>query len=269
MSDSTYLSIDPALNLPKIKTATIVSEGIASGGNLVALRDDGTIDPSLLPAGTGSGGGGADMIRYATLLSGRAASTSVAATWDSAAKGTYITLGAGNLVAARTSASGSVYQCARATRSLSGKIYWEIKSNQPTGAHDDTMGLGISTAAATPLNDATQYLGYNAAAIGAWDWNGVYTNNAFVMNSPSTTTSPWTQMFAFDATTRELWMGDTDNGWWNGDPALGTSPIITMPSGTYYPVICFGPYVNSTIKANFGADAWAGSIPSGFTGLHS
>lgn len=208
------------------------------------------------------------MIRYATLLSGRSAGAGTTyATWDSAAKGTYITLGAGNLVAARTSASGSVYQCARATRSLSGKIYWEVKSDQPTGTPDATMALGISTVAATPLNDATQYLGYNAAAIGAWDWNGVYCNDALVTTAPSTTTSPWTQRFAFDSSTNKLWMGDTENGWWSGDPALGTSPIITMPAGTYYPMICFGAFVNSTIRANFGADPWTGSCPSGFAGL--
>jgi hypothetical protein len=53
MAAKKYLELDPTTGRSKQRQATSVSSGPSNAGDLVALRDDGTLDPSMIPAGAG------------------------------------------------------------------------------------------------------------------------------------------------------------------------------------------------------------------------
>jgi len=122
---------------------------------------------------------------------------------------------------------GAVQGTSIATIGVStGKIYWEeyIESGV-----NNTTGVVSST-------EYTDYPGLNADTGIGWYKNGTY----YIANDTDSTghatyTTADVLLFALDVDTGKIWFGK--NGTWNeGDPALGTTPAYTLPTGeTYYP----------------------------------
>lgn len=85
---------------------------------------------------------------------------------------------------------------------------------------------------------------------------------------------------AYNATTGNIWFGDTVSGWWGkensgadvppvyGNPSLGTNPTISgwFPTEPVVPYISQFTFANNELTLNFGASAWAGTCPDGFRG---
>lgn len=145
------------------------------------------------------------------------------ATWDTAV-GTGFTFTNGNRTVAGTGSKVS-----RGNIALSGLQYFEV-SYTPAG---NGIGPGLATTAHT----LTNYLGSAAGGYGYYlPAADVYVSAAVVYNGATDSTTPVTVGFAFDASTRKLWVRRS-NGTWEGggDPAAGTSPTLTLAAGTYYP----------------------------------
>ncbi len=179
------------------------------------------------------------------------------ATWNPSDKASEIVLSSGNKTATR--GAGSFYASVRANKTLSGKQYWEVSYSWSGSGSVGAVGIAQSGLA---LSSASDYAGNNSSDVGAWGPTAeVYKSNAIIATYGAA--SSGTFRFAFDAATGKLWIGTVASGWMTGNPATGTSPITTMAAGTYYPVctICDA----SAVTANFGASAFSGSVPSGYS----
>lgn len=181
------------------------------------------------------------------------------ATWNPADKGSAVVLSSGNLLA--TASGGMAYENARATIPLSGKQYWEVTGTwSGSGA---ILAAGLATSG-LPLSSATDYCGADLDNLGMWTSDGVYLNGSRIYSTIGES-SPKTYKFAFDASTGKLWVGDASSPTWynSGNPDSGTTPIATMPAATYFPALTIAS-ATASVLANFGASAFAGTVPSGF-----
>lgn len=183
------------------------------------------------------------------------------AAWNPSDKSLSVNLSNANLTAVSSTGIGS-YKSVRADTPFSQDCYYEINGN--TSSTADPYGMGVATAALV-LDSLTDYAGHTTTSSGLWvPSNEIYFNDAIAVNgsnSPINTDLTW--MFAWKHSTREFWAGIVGVGWLQGDPALGTSPCATLTAGTYFPAATF--YLGGVpITANFGATAFAGSVPSGF-----
>ncbi len=178
-------------------------------------------------------------------------------TWSPTDKNAALVLSNGNLTA--TTAAGS-YSPGRATNSQStGKHYFECSlltnANGFVGIANATYALTSGNYVGKDVNSwALQSRGVAA------DWSTVH-NNA---GSDTGITTLSTDIFncALDSDAGKLWFGI--NGTWigGGDPAAGTSPTYTGVTGAMFPAL--SPLVGNTWTGNFGATAFAQTIPSGF-----
>jgi hypothetical protein len=180
------------------------------------------------------------------------------ATWDPAHKASDISLSGGNLIA--TGASLGVH-IVLGTIAISGKRYFEC-SFVPNA---DSIGVGIAVASTT----LTNYLGQGALSYGHYlSSNTIYTGASAVYDGTNIATTPVTVGFAVDGTS--LWVRVSGESGWEGggDPAAGTSPTLTLSSGTYYPACT--PYTtgNGAVTLNAGQSAFSVWTPSGgFSGV--
>jgi len=187
------------------------------------------------------------------------------ATWDPATV-TAVTLSGGNLVATNTGTT-SADQGARAASTAgktTGKFYFEATFTTNTGGAN--RGLGIGTTAST-------YTGMsNSATTGSVVYvtsGAIYSNGS--SQGISISGSGSTYGMAVDLTNRKIWFRRGASGNWNNnatyDPATNVGGV-TIPAGTMVPFVVFGGTAgaaNNVFTANFGASAFAGAVPSGFT----
>lgn len=193
-------------------------------------------------------------------------SSAVATTsWDSSTKGTNLTLSNGNLTITGTAAS---YATVRAFASASsGKKYWEMTLTTRVTAQASITagGFGVSTAS------TSNFLGSNTVANASIGWAGdgkIY-KNSFVLSTIQTYTSGDTLCFALDLDNGKIWFR-TNGGNWNNsvtdNPATNTGgqTISGMAAGAIFPMAASGNGNGDVMTANFGASAYAQSVPSGF-----
>lgn len=167
-----------------------------------------------------------------------------------------VTLTNANLSAAAPAAIGGV----RGTGShTSGKNYWEytitaISSNGLAvgiALLSASLSAGTTTGVAVLTRVGTIFInGSNLGSLGIRAVNDVIG-------------------VAVDFTAGLIWFRVAPSGLWNAsgtaDPATGTGGIsISALSGALYPVFVNGQ-AGDAVTANFGATAFTGSVPSGFT----
>ena len=199
----------------------------------------------------------------ATILTAASAVPASTATWNGTLAWNSldllaITLSGGNLIATSTGA-GSVRGVSTLT---TGKYYWECTMNVWSQAN---TSVGVANSTAILSNFVTT--GFNSAM--------VYLSGAISVNSISSGQSLGARSsgdiigIAVDGTAHLIWFRVAPSGNWNGsgtaDPATGTGGIsISSLGSTVFPA--FGQTTSGqSATANFGATAFTGAVPSGFS----
>jgi hypothetical protein len=173
------------------------------------------------------------------------------ATWNSADKGTNVTLSSGDL----TAAGAVTWNAVRATQGKStGKWYFELTITGATG----TAGFGDSGFS------LANYAGASANSASYYDSGPTIFANGFTSTGAPAISGTGTFQFAIDLDNRKCWLGK--GGAWSrtSDPTTGSNEqwnwagtLTLFPAAGVFPA-------GSTITANFGASAFANSVPSGF-----
>jgi hypothetical protein len=189
---------------------------------------------------------------------GKAGSGVTHATWNTTDSVSGITRSNGNLTLTYT--SGTSFQSVRATSShSSGKYYFEVTV---TSEANNTV-IGLANANYVTTNG----LIYNSLDSVGYREDGLVQTN----NGPLTTVQTWgdnTISVAVDLGTQLLWLR-VDNGNWNNSgtasPATGTGgiSISSLNAGPFFPAVALHD-TTETNTANFGATAYAQSVPAGF-----
>jgi hypothetical protein len=173
-----------------------------------------------------------------------------------------------NLTATNTLAGTSGDQGARVISSAqknTGKYYWEITLTNYVGNDQNSVGFS------TPLTTFTTVggLGQNGAIMnfGGQIWAaGAYTGITFGARATGDVIG-----IALDLDNRQSWFRIAPSGPWNNsggaNPATNTGGVAVW-AGAMLPYCTFGglPGVaGNIITANFGASAFTGTVPAGFT----
>ena len=86
--------------------------------------------------------------------------------------------------------------------------------------------------------------------------------------APDFRTTGGYMMWAYDAATRNVWIGK-DGTWYNsGDPANGTNPTITLTAGNEY-ILSISSFGSTVGFANFGQMPFIYTVPTGFSALQT
>jgi len=178
-------------------------------------------------------------------------------TWNPLDKTANATLSNGNLTVAFSSANGGV----RSIYSESiGKWYWETTFNSGSGP-----AFGIANSSAI-LNTAWSTNGVNAALY----YNGsTYVNGVTQSGTGLTLLLSKTFGIAVDFIAQRIWARNaTDGGNWNNNvannPATNVGGVNIAVLGT--PLFAFAVSGGlNTWTTNFGATAFVGAVPSGFS----
>ena len=188
-------------------------------------------------------------------------------TWD-AASVTSVTLSGGNLIATNTGTT-SADQGAKvvsASGKTGGKYYFELTwttLNQTGG----NFGVGVGTPASTYTTMG------NGGTTGIVNYRGgsFYSNGSQVSAGSGSWLAGQIGGFAVDLDNRRFWSRVSPAGVWNGnagnDPATNVGGYV-IPAGTMIPFLTFGGsggVVGNQVAVNFGASAFSGAVPSGFT----
>lgn len=189
-------------------------------------------------------------------------------TWD-AGTVTAVTLSGGNLVATNTgtTATSQGAHAPGTAGKTTGKFYFEatLTTNIQTGGNG---GVGIGTTASTYAN-----MGGSATTGDEVFWNSgnIWANGGNTAITLSGMPTGTVVGCAIDLDNRKAWFRRAPSGNWNNsgtaDPATNVGGI-TIPAGTMVPFLTFGGTggtANNVITANFGASAFSGAVPSGFT----
>jgi hypothetical protein len=191
------------------------------------------------------------------------------ATWD-AATVTAVTLSGGGLVATNTGTTSTDQgvKVIAASGKTTGKYYFEVTCTlvDPLGINGPNRSIGIGTTGST-------YTGMgNSATTGC----AVYiSGNIWVSGSNTSTnigglSTGVTVGVAADITGRLAWFRSSLSSNWNGSGSNspGGAGGKVIPAGTIIPFCTFGGSggtVGQVFTANFGASAFVGAVPAGFT----
>jgi hypothetical protein len=179
-------------------------------------------------------------------------------TWNPVDKDAAITLSNGNLTA---TASGTSAVRANGGQS-GGKFYWEITA---TTFLNSASFVGLATAAAVFANS------YSQTGVSGITRSGLlYVDNS-ALTTLGASNSGTVICFAVDLTAKLIWIRYGAAGQWNGsgtaNPTTGTGGYSTGAIGggtAAYPYFSENG-VGDAVIANFGASAFVGAVPSGFT----
>ena len=182
---------------------------------------------------------------------------------------------------ANLATSASSYTFAPATISIPAdcgkKFYWEVTVTNVSG--NPTIGM----------TDPTQRVGQQSAY--NWVWaptlediespQGNISNLVDTGVSTVNTASGTTYMFAYDADTQNVWIGDNGN-WYKrdgaagvGNPGAGTNPFLTtsdnciIDGNTYAPCTAGSSAGTTAYEMNFGQFDFQHTMPTGFERLKS
>jgi hypothetical protein len=129
-----------------------------------------------------------------------------------------------------------------------------------TGA-SDAIGLGLSTAAFNTSGGTGQAQVMSTA---------IWVNGGISSSFPSIANGDVIGI-AVDLTAQLVWFRICPSGTWNGsgtaNPATGVGgiSISSISTGLLFPMYTVGASVGNNVTANFGASAFSGALPSGFT----
>lgn len=178
-----------------------------------------------------------------------------------------VTLSNGNLTVTHSNTTANAGARSTALKS-SGKFYFEVTATDLDGAFD---AIGILTAAGTLTNLVTN--GTNCGVVyrasGAIWGNGASSSMAIGAIADGDIIG-----VAVDLDNERIWFRKAPSGNWNGsgtaDPATNTSGanISSFSGTTMGPAVGFGgtgTAAGDNFTGNFGASAFTGSVPSGFT----
>jgi hypothetical protein len=168
-----------------------------------------------------------------------------------------VTLSNGNLRATVGAGSGGV----RGTNpKSSGKLYWECTY---TTLNSNSFTAGISLATASVLSPSVGSSRVNRLD-GVVYVNGGASGSALGIIAPASVIG-----IAVDLAAQLIWYRVSPAGNWNGsgtaNPATGAGgvSISTISSGPLHPF--FAGQSGDAATANFGASAFSGAVPAGFT----
>ena len=190
--------------------------------------------------------------------------------WE-AATATAVTLSGSNLVATNTGTTSADQgaHVAAVNGKTSGKWYFETTWTTIVGVGGN-VGIGIGTTTSTYTNMG------NSATVGAALFRGsgdIYANGTRIVIGAGGYSPGQSTGIAFDLDNRRFWARQTPSGTWNNsgtaDPATNVGGI-TIPAGTMVPFLTFGGgggAAGNVVTTNFGASAFIGAMPSGFTSL--
>lgn len=168
-----------------------------------------------------------------------------------------IVLSNGNNTAGKSGGSGS-WRGVLGNGALSGKVYFEIAVT----AFNDLYWLGIGTNAAA-MNASPATGGAGTACVYSSDG---YKGDGSSATSIGTTYGAGDVIgIAFDADAGKIWFAK-NNAWVaSGNPAAGTSPVLSGISGSYMPIASMSGSAGSTSVTIADAANQTYSPPSGFT----
>jgi len=256
-------------------TATV--EGIW-GGTALPNDDECWIDVEFLgssssPQGSFVNDGKANLLATAaaqTTSSAAWAFATATSAWDAATVAN-VTLSGGNLVVTNTSTAAETgARLAAALGKTTGKYYFEITTTTMVGTAGGNAGFGVATTASTYTA-----MGNNATAGAAlYPGNGsCWSNGVNQINGIGPMSSGDVCGIAIDLDNRKAWFRKGASGnWLNG--VIGVQNPVTntggnpIPAGTIAPICHFGgggATTGNVWTANFGATAFVGAVPSGFT----
>jgi len=141
------------------------------------------------------------------------------------------------------------------------KYYWEVTVNGTATSNFPIPGMYV-------VGAGTYWPGYDGNSIGLYQGGSLVYNGSTVATLTSFANGDVISI-AFDPSTGKIWFAK--NGTWmaSGDPATGTSPNYTLPTGVDRVA---GGYTGSgygTLEFNFGQRPFAYTPPSGFKPLHT
>jgi hypothetical protein len=173
------------------------------------------------------------------------------ATWNPSDKAAELTLSDGNLTAAGSAVDA--YAAVRATIGKStGKWYFEIYFTSK-GTYS-WVGIADATMTTAERVGLTTYSWGNQS-------NGQFWHDGYNW-SGQTISAGTTVMIALDLDNHKIWWGKDGTWHGGGDPAAGTGYSNDTLEGTLFPALTF--YWTGNATANFGASAFAYTVPSGF-----
>lgn len=249
-----------------LSVVTVASGGLAvvevtNAGMAVTESTTGGIAVTKVAAALGGMG-----VTYVNSTGGSAVSY---VTLDSATI-TAVTLSGGNLIATNTGTTSADQGARVATVSAksAGKYYFEVKWTTITSGIGSNSSIGVGTTAST----------YTAMGAGGttgivnYVGGSIYSNGANTgVGVGGTWSAGQTEGIAVDLDNRKIWFRNSPSGNWNGNatynPATNVGGI-TVPAGTMVPFITFGGTggaASNVMALNFGASAFIGAVPSGFT----
>lgn len=180
-------------------------------------------------------------------------------TWNSADKSSNVALdGTALIVSCTSNGDGAVRSI---DKKSTGKFYWEIPSTTFNGAD---AGCGVATAGAVLATIGTTV----ANAFMAFKSGNVYSNTVLQFNIGTLASS--SAQFAMDCDHKRMWVRKA-GGNWNGsataNPATNTEGVDVSSwfSTGLHAAGSIQNNASDTMTANFGASAFAFSVPSGFT----
>jgi len=177
-----------------------------------------------------------------------------------------VTLSDGNLVATNTAKSPTNQgaSVAAANAKTIGKYYFEVTFITYTGGGNTGAGIGTTASTYSGLGTSAT-IGDNGLRSGAIWANGASTGISLGLYGDGQVAS-----VAVDLDHRTIWFRRSGGNWNNSgtaNPATNTGGI-TIPAGSMVPFVTFGGTggaANNVVAANFGASAFSGAVPSGFT----
>lgn len=177
--------------------------------------------------------------------------------WNPSDKSANMSLSNGNLTATSTNFSVGV----RAVKgNNSGKFYWEATLANGGSSADD-VGLGLATADLT----STAPVGTTAVSL-----NSIFVNGSSISTFPGMSNGVIVGI-AVDLTVKLIWYRNAAAGIWNNNgsanPATGVGGIniASVATGLLFPLFQVGAASGHAATANFGATAFNGAVPSGYT----
>jgi hypothetical protein len=192
------------------------------------------------------------------------------ATWD-AATVTAVTLSGGNLVATNTGTTSANQGARVATTSgkASGKHYCEITLTTVIASAGDNHSIALGTTGSSYSN----LTNFSSDGVVVDSPTGTArSQNAYLGWNLGTLVQGDVICIAADLDNRRVWFRKGASGNWNGsganNPATNTGGQLIPSSGTVVPFAVFGGtngVAGQVCTANFGASAFSGAVPSGFT----
>lgn len=196
-----------------------------------------------------------------TAIDTLSASSAAFATFDGVPTGAVV-VSNGGLTVTHGSLAASVGVASTAQKST-GKFYFELTS-QVSFHSGNGFGILLSTGAI-----ADGAAGTNCTEV-SMSPGSIFSNNAGTGKSVGAQSVGDVFALAVDLGAHLAWFR-RNNGNWNGDATANpatTAGGVTVAAGSFAPFCLFGGVSGSTADAytaNFGASAFSGAVPSGFT----